>query len=108
MWPYCPAAVHRRCTAKVATQENGAAEHVPQGVSPSSPLQALRALLPASQIEFNSGEDLAAATALAQSADITLVFATQWASEAYDLESLNLPDGQNELITALAKANAKP
>ena len=34
MWPYCPAAVHRRCTAKVATRENGAAEHVPQGVSP--------------------------------------------------------------------------
>lgn len=79
----------------------------PKVYHPSSPLQALRALLPASQIEFNSGEDLAAATALAQSADITLVFATQWASEAYDLESLNLPDGQNELITALAKANAK-
>lgn len=79
----------------------------PKVYHPSSPLQALRASLPASQIEFNSGEDVAAATALAQTADLTLVFATQWTSEAYDVESLNLPAGQNELIAAIAKANPK-
>ena len=79
----------------------------PKVYHPSSPLQALRALLPASQIDFNSGADLAAAQALAASADLTLVFATQWTSEAYDVESLNLPDGQNELIAAIAKANPK-
>ncbi len=79
----------------------------PKVYHPSSPLQALRALLPGSQIEFNSGVDLAAAQALAQSADITLVFATQWTSEAYDVDSLNLADGQNELISAIAKANPK-
>jgi beta-glucosidase len=79
----------------------------PKVYHPSSPVQALRELLPASQIDFNSGADLEAAQALAASADITLVFATQWTSEAYDVESLNLPDGQNELIAAIAKANPK-
>lgn len=79
----------------------------PKVYHPSSPMLALQELLPGSQMEFNSGADVAAASKLAQTADITIVFAQQWASEGYDVETLNLPDGQNELISAVAKANTK-
>ena len=72
---------------------------------PTSPLKALRAQLPGVQIDYSSGEDVAAATALARKADVVLVFATQWSSEGMDLPSLALPDGQDDLIHAVAAAN---
>ncbi len=72
---------------------------------PTSPLKALRAQLPGVDIQYASGEDRAAAAALARSADVVLVFATQWSSEGMDLPSLALPDAQDDLITAMAAAN---
>ena len=72
---------------------------------PTSPLKALRAKLPKTKIEFESGQDLAAAAALAKSADVAIVFAYQWESEGVDLATLALPDNQETLIERVAAAN---
>lgn len=74
---------------------------------PSSPLAAIRGLARNAEVSFDAGTDLGAAAALAKSADVAIVFATQWATEAEDLPSLSLPDDQDALIAAVAKANAK-
>lgn len=72
---------------------------------PTSPLKTLKAKLPNAQVEFNSGDDPAAAAALAGSADVAIVFAYQWESEGMDLPSLSLPGNQNQMIEAVAAAN---
>lgn len=72
---------------------------------PTSPLQALREKLPAAKIDFDSGQDAAAATRLAKGADVALVFAYQWQAEGMDLPNLSLPDGQDKLIEQVAQAN---
>ena len=74
---------------------------------PSSPLRALKAKLPAVQISFVSGDDLASAAAAAKSADVAIVFAYQWESEAIDLLTLDLSPDQNRLIETVAAANPK-
>jgi beta-glucosidase len=74
---------------------------------PSSPLRALRAKLLSANISFVSGDDLDAATTAAKSADVAIVFAYQWESEAVDLLTLNLAPDQNKLIEAVAAANPK-
>lgn len=73
---------------------------------PSAPLAALQKRAAGATVTFNDGTEPAAAAAAAQDADIVLVFANQWSSEARD-NSLSLPDDQDELISALARANAK-
>ena len=73
----------------------------------SSPLRAIEAAAPQTRIDFCSGEDLDAATASAAAADVAIVFATQWRSEAADVETLALPDKQDALIAAVAAANAR-
>jgi beta-glucosidase len=72
---------------------------------PTSPLKALRAVLPNAKIEYNSGQDLASAAALAKSADVAIVFAYQWQAEGMDLSTLALPDNQDALIQQIAAAN---
>jgi beta-glucosidase len=72
---------------------------------PTSPLKALQAKLPNAKIEFNSGQDPAAAAALAKNADVAIVFAYQWESEGVDLTTLSLPDNQDALIEQVAVAN---
>jgi beta-glucosidase len=74
---------------------------------PTSPLKALKANLPNTKVEFNSGEDTASAAALAKSSDVAIVFAYQWISEGMDLPNLSLPDNQDALIDAVAKANPR-
>ncbi|WP_294255429.1 glycoside hydrolase family 3 protein [uncultured Sphingomonas sp.] len=73
----------------------------------SSPLQAIRAKAPQAQVTYVDGSDPAAAAAAARSADMVVLFATQWATEAQDVDSLALPDKQDALIAAVAKANPK-
>ena len=73
----------------------------------SSPLQAIRAKAPRAQVTYVDGRDAAAAATAARGADVVVVFATQWTTEAQDVESLSLPDGQDALISAVAKANPK-
>ncbi|RSV39633.1 beta-glucosidase [Sphingomonas sp. ABOLE] len=73
----------------------------------SSPLQAIRAKAPQAQVTYVDGSDPAAAARAARSADMVVLFATQWATEAQDVDSLSLPDNQDALITAVARANPK-
>ncbi|WP_066804391.1 beta-glucosidase [Sphingomonas asaccharolytica] len=73
----------------------------------SSPLKAIRAIAPGAQISYVDGKDPAAAAAAARDADIAIVFATQWATEAEDNRDIALPDNQDALIDAVAAAQAK-
>jgi beta-glucosidase len=73
---------------------------------PSAPLDAIRKQAPGATVTFVSGEDRAAAAAAAKDSDVAIVFATQWAGEAFDV-SLTLADGQDALISAVAAANPK-
>jgi len=72
---------------------------------PTSPLKTIRAKVPAANVEFNSGADPAAAAALAKAADVAIVYAYQWESEGMDLDSLSLPEHQDDLIAKVAAAN---
>ena len=73
---------------------------------PSSPMKALQKLLPNAKIVYDDGSDPAKAAALAKSSDVALVFATQWTCEGIDQPDLSLSDKQDDLIDAVAAANA--
>lgn len=72
----------------------------------SSPMGEL-AKLSKAKLTYNDGKDLAAAAKLAASSDVAIVFGNQWLAESFDAEDLNLPNQQDALIEAVAKANAK-
>jgi len=74
---------------------------------PTSPLTALRAKLPNTKIDFDSGMDAQSAITLAKNSDIAIVFAYQWTAEDMDLPSLSLPDNQDALIEQVAAANPR-
>ncbi|TWI58681.1 beta-glucosidase [Pseudomonas duriflava] len=72
---------------------------------PSAPLKAIQAEAPNAQVVYDSGEDFQQAAQLAQGADAVIVFAQQWTAESVDVKDLSLPDNQDALIQAVAKAN---
>ena len=72
---------------------------------PTSPLKSIRAKVPAASVQFDSGADPDSAAELAKSADVAIVFAYQWESEDMDLDSLSLPEHQDDLIAKVAAAN---
>jgi beta-glucosidase len=72
---------------------------------PDSPLKAIQRKASRARVQYDPGSDLDAAAALAKDADVALVFAYQWESEDMDLESLSLPDHQDDLIAKVAAAN---
>lgn len=74
---------------------------------PSAPLAAIRERALNLQVSYDSGTDHKAAAAAAAQADLAIVFADQWATEAEDLPTLSLPNGQDGLIAAVAAANPK-
>jgi beta-glucosidase len=74
---------------------------------PTSPLEAIRAKIPEVRLSFASGENIAEAVAQARQAEVAVVFAWQWESEGMDLPNLSLPDGQDQLIAAVAAANPR-
>jgi beta-glucosidase len=71
---------------------------------PYSPLKAIMARAHGGAVTYIDGSDPAAAAAAAKDADVAIVFATQWASEAMDV-SLTLQDNQDALVSAVAAAN---
>ncbi|NML05420.1 glycoside hydrolase family 3 C-terminal domain-containing protein [Sphingomonas sp. G-3-2-10] len=73
---------------------------------PNAPLDAIRKQAPNATVTFIDGKDPAAAAKLAAESDVAIVFATQWAGEAFDV-SLTLADNQDGLISAVAGANRK-
>lgn len=74
---------------------------------PTSPMKAVSAKAPAADVRFDSGENPAAAAALARRSDVAIVFAYQWMSEGSDLSNLSLPDKQDQLIEQVAEANPR-
>ncbi len=75
-----------------------------QTYHPSPPLAAIRAR--GAEVSFDPGTDPVAAAAVARSADVAIVFATQWTTEGADV-SLTLPDGQEAMIAAVLAANPR-
>lgn len=73
----------------------------------SSPLRAIEAMASGAKVRFVDGSDPVAAAAAAKEADVAIVFATQWQTEAQDPDTLSLPDGQDALIGAVANANQR-
>jgi len=74
---------------------------------PSPPLNAIRALVPNGEVTFDDGRYPSAAARAAKSADVAIVFATQWQMEHYDAPDLSLPNGQDDLIRAVTAANPR-
>jgi beta-glucosidase len=72
---------------------------------PYAPLKALQAMAPKANVQFASGDDVAAAAALAAKSKVAVVFVQKWAGEAFDAPDLSLPDNQDALVAAVAKAN---
>lgn len=72
----------------------------------SSPLAALRAELPSTDITWTDGADPAAAGRAAAAAEVAIVVVTQWTAESQDF-SLTLPDAQDALVDAVARANRR-
>jgi beta-glucosidase len=73
----------------------------------SSPLKALRAALPNATIAFDMGEYPAEVARKAKNYDMVIVVATQWMGEGSDAPTIDLPNGQDDVIAAAANANAK-
>jgi len=71
---------------------------------PYAPLKAILARAHGASVTYIDGSDPAAAAAAAKDADVALVVAVQWASEAMDV-SLTLQENQDALISAVAAAN---
>jgi beta-glucosidase len=78
----------------------------PEVYFPSSPMKAIAARSSA-RVTYTDGKDIAAAAKAAADSDIAIVFATQWTGESIDAPNLNLPNNQDALIAAIAKANPK-
>jgi beta-glucosidase len=72
---------------------------------PTSPLKAIRARAQAAKVQYDPGTDISSAAALAKTSDVAIVFAYQWESEGMDLDSLSLPEHQDDLIAKVAAAN---
>jgi beta-glucosidase len=72
---------------------------------PGSPVDAIKAKAPGATVTYFSGEDIAAAVKAAKSAEVAVVFASQWEAEDADLPNLDLPGNQNDLIAAVSAAN---
>jgi len=77
----------------------------PMVYDPSSPMKAIAARRPKAKVAYASGDDVAAAASLAAASDVAIVFAHQWTAESADVPDLSLPDNQDALIAAVAKAN---
>lgn len=71
---------------------------------PDSPLTAMQKLSH-NAVSYNNGENIQSAVNDAKKADVVIVFATKWATEAIDAPDMSLPDKQDDLITALAHVN---
>jgi beta-glucosidase len=72
----------------------------------SSPLNAIKSHAPNAEVIFDQGGDIASAVSKAKVADVAIVFVNQHTHEGNDLNTLDLPGNQNELVEAVAAANS--
>lgn len=70
-----------------------------------SPVDALKAALPQSQVLFDPGMYPQDAAALAARADVAIVFVNKYDLEGFDAPDLSLPYGQDAVVEAAARAN---
>jgi beta-glucosidase len=70
-----------------------------------TPLEAIRARATTAEVTYRTGRYVSEAVEAAKKADVAIVFATQWTTEGFDVPDLSLPNGQDALIEAVAKAN---
>jgi len=73
----------------------------------SNPLRAITAQAKGAKVSFVRGNSLGEAVDAARKADVAIVFATEWRTEGTDSFDLSLPNGQDQLIAAVAQANPK-
>jgi beta-glucosidase len=71
----------------------------------SSPLEAIQELAPRARVTFDAGTDTANAARAAKGSEVAVVFVNQFTHEGNDVPSLALPDGQDQLVEAVAAAN---
>ena len=83
----------------------GATRWMEQIWFPTSPLKSVQAKANGANVQFDSGQNLDSAAALAKNSDVAIVFAYQWESEGMDLKDLSLPLNQDALIEKVAAAN---
>jgi beta-glucosidase len=62
-------------------------------------------MAPDAPIMFRDGRYVSDAVEQAKRVEVVIVFATEWRTEGYDQPDLSLPNGQDELIAAVAAAN---
>jgi beta-glucosidase len=74
-------------------------------ILPSSPVAALKKLLPKAEIEYEPGQSPAEAGLLARRSDVVIVFGIRIEGEGYDLADLTLPWGQDAVIDAVSSVN---
>lgn len=72
---------------------------------PYAPLAAIRTVAPKADVQFAAGDDVAVAAALAAKSQVAVVFVQKWQAESIDTPDLKLPDHQDALVAAVAKAN---
>ena len=73
-----------------------------------SPLDGLKGVAGSNIIiHYSDGRDIAAATAVAKSADVALIMVGNKDREGADRPNLSLPDNQDELVSAVAAANPR-
>ena len=73
----------------------------------SVPLEALQDALGGVQVTYLDGNDAQAAAVAAKAADVAIVFATKFSTEAEDQKDLALDGGQDALIDKVASANPR-
>jgi len=74
---------------------------------PYAPLKALRDAAPKASVQFDEGTNAATAAALAAKSQVAVVFVQKWQTESLDAADLSLPDNQDALVDAVAKANPR-
>jgi beta-glucosidase len=73
---------------------------------PSSPLRYVKELAGAgAAVKYDDGTNIGRAEKAAANAQVSIVFVQQWMTEGQDAATLSLPDGQDALVEAVAKAN---
>jgi beta-glucosidase len=87
---------------EIALSDGPASSFVRVTYHASSPLAALKKALPGAQITFLDGRNFNANVAAAKAADLAIVFATQWTTEAEDVPNIKLPNNQDALIASVA------
>jgi beta-glucosidase len=70
-----------------------------------APVDELKKLLPAAEIEYDGAYTPAESALLAKRSDVVIVFGVRVEGEAFDLPDLSLPWGQDAIIDAVVGAN---